>query len=307
MDHAVCNIFESGNYSTVTSEKHFYSVLEEISNGTYKDNIEKLRANLGVKDVYAKIKKMLPSFTPCGTFTGNRLITNINQYNGIVPIDFDGINNSDKANYLKLLLSRDMYICAAFISPSFGVKAFMQTNCFDPKYHRYAFEVCRDYIESKYSSFLEFKVDKSGKDITRLCFLSYDPTIHINTAYETVEVDWEEMKQLEEFRIVENRKVSEFTETNVVKIIEFCIKGVNASSVGRYGKGNRNNWIYSLARSCNTFGVDENAALNYIAGRYTSLGYEETKQCVHSAYSKNRQEFATKTLGGKKTNQSNLF
>lgn len=306
MDHAICNIFESGEYSKVTSEKHFYHIMEDVMNGTYKEQIEKLRKNLDVKDVYAKIKKSLPSFTPCGTFTSNRLIKNIKQYNGVVPIDFDGINDEDKANYLKLLLSRDSFIAAAFVSPSFGLKAFMQTSITDPKDHKYAFEECRDYIESKYSNFLQFKVDKSGKDISRLCYMSYDPTAFINTNHDVVDVDVESIKKLEEFILVSSNNVT-VGETNAKKIVEFCIKGVNASKVGRYGKGNRNNFIYCLARTTNTFGVPQEVAVSLIANRYPSLGYEETKAAISSAYRMNKGEFATKQLQGRNRNQENLF
>lgn len=306
MDHAVCNIFNSGNYSVPDSSKHLYHIIQDVINGTYKDDIEKLRENLNVKDVAAKLKKKLPSFTPCGTFSGRRLINKIDGYNGVVPIDFDDINNEDKANYLKLLLSRDMFIAAAFVSPSFGVKAFMKTNIMDPKMHKYGFEECRNYIEAKYSSFLEFKVDRSGKDVSRLCFLSYDPTAFINTNAETVDVDVDHLIKLEQFVPIAPEKVKN-AERNSGKILEFCIKGVNASKVGRYGKGNRNNWIYSLARSTNKFGIEEEVALHMIANRYSSLGYEEVKATIHSAYSKNRQEFGSKQLHGKNSNQANIF
>ena len=298
MDYAISNIFSSGEFSVPSQEKHLIHILQDIHNGEYKDKVLEARESINVKAKYDRLKKNLPSFTPCGTFNNNRLIKNIKQYNGIVPVDFDKINSETKANFLKLLLSRDSYIAAAFVSPSYGLKAFVVTDLNDSNDHKYGFEAVSSYIEGKYGSMVSFKVDPSGKDITRLCYVSYDPTMHINTSPEIFEVNVGELKLMDGFQPIKT-EITGARETNLNRIIEFCIKGVNASKVGRYAKGNRNNWVYALARLTNQYGVPYEFAFNYIGQRYSSLGYEEMKTTLSSAY-KNKQEFGSKALATNK-------
>lgn len=307
MDYAVCNFFSSAGDASANVERHFLQIVEDIVNGTYKEQVDKIRKNIDVKDVKDKLKRNLPAFTPCGTFDGRRKINTVKSYNGIVPIDFDEINNEDKANYLKFLLSRDPYISCAFVSPSYGVKAFMETSVTDPNDHKKAFEACKKYIEGRYSSFLHFKVDPSGKDVSRLCFMSYDPLTHINTSAEIIEVDTRHYIAKEDFMIVGSPVESFVGETNVLRIIEFCIKGVNASKVGSYSQGNRNNWIYCLARSLNRYGVPEEMSFNELSRRYTSLPYDEMKATIESAYRHNKNEFGTKQLKARNQSQNSLI
>lgn len=307
MDHAVCNFFSSAGDAAATTEVHFLEVFSDIVNGKYKQQIEKIRSNLNVRDVKDKLKKGLPGFTPCGTFNTRRSIKDSKSYNGIVPIDFDDIDHEDKANYLKYILSKDPYIACAFVSPSFGVKAFIETDVTDPKHHKKAFEACKKYIEGKYSSYLEFKVDPSGKDISRLCFVSYDPTAHINTSNEVMEIDTRYYISKQDFQIVGASHSDYAGETNVIRIIEFCIKGTNASRTGHYAKGNRNNWIYQTARSCNEYGVPEDQTFGYLSRRYSSLPYEEMKATIASAYKQNKSQFGTKTLRARNQKQQSLL
>lgn len=303
MDYVISNIFSSGEFSVPSQEKHLIHIFQDICNGEYKDKVLEARESIGVKSKYDRLKKNLPSFTPCGTFNNRRLITNIKQYNGIIPIDFDNIKSESKANFLKLLLSRDSFIAGAFISPSYGLKAFVVTDILDSNDHKYGFEAVSSYIEGKYGSLVSFKVDPSGKDITRLCYISYDPTMHINTSSEIFEVNTEDIKLMDDFKPIKT-EITGVRETNLNRILEFCIKGVNASKTGRYAKGNRNNWVYSLARLTNQYGVPYEFAFNYIGQRYSSLGYEEMKTTLSSAY-KNKHEFGSKSLATKKNKGQN--
>lgn len=307
MDYAVCNYFRSADSALANKERHFMEIFTDIVHGRFAEQVGEIRNHLDEREIKDELKKELPGFTPCGTFNNRRAIKNIKAYNGIVPIDFDDIGDEDKANYLKFLLSRDPYITCAFVSPSYGVKAFIQTDVDDPKHHRKAFEACKRHIEGRFSSFLEFKVDPSGKDISRLCFVSHDPTAHYNTSAEIMEVDTRYYISKEDFMVVGSSSGSTPSETNVNKIISFCIKGTNASATGHYSKGNRNNWIYQTARSCNEYGVPEEQSFQYLSRRYASLPYDEMKATIASAYKNNRQQYGTKSLRGSNKSQTSFI
>lgn len=67
----------------------------------------------------------------------------------------------------------DPHVALAFISPrGNGVKAIFSIN--READHSEAFEVVKDYCQSMY----EIEADESGKDVSRLCFLSVDARAH---------------------------------------------------------------------------------------------------------------------------------
>lgn len=302
MDYVLCSMFSCAWEPVPEKEEHFLSIFTDICNGTYADQISKIRTAPS-KAEKSRLKKTLKCFTPCGTFSEKRAIDNINEYNSIVVLDIDGLDVV-QSKFLKIILSRDKFVSAMFVSPSYGLKIFVQVDLEDHKHHNQAFEQVKDYIEGNYSNYTKFKVDPSGKDITRLCFVSDDPEGYYNTEASVFEVQVKEYEHSEFISVRGSSKGVSFTSAK--KICDHCVKMVKGSRTGSFVAGNRNNYVYVLSCLMNEFGVPNEYALDYVCGRYPSLGFKEIKTTVNSAYRGNAGKFGTRSINSGKS-QNNLF
>ena len=70
-----------------------------------------------------------------------------------------------------------------------------------------------------------------------------------------------------------------------------------------YAEGNRNNYLYRLARKLNACGVDEAGAEELLAARFAHDG-RETRALVHSAYANHRDEHATRIPAPRRISRS---
>ena len=179
-------IFKNGydllgaNYIEVTT------ALERIRDGGGKDGltkqkIEKIRElTLAGEDV-SDLKKQLPSVLFHGEFTKEVTKTKsdgvtyqskrddscITKHSGFLILDFDKCSIVDK----KRQLMQDQYVFACWISPSGnGVKALIR---------------CEPSIEKHYGMYTALidrypDLDTTSRNISRLCFESYDPDIYVN-------------------------------------------------------------------------------------------------------------------------------
>ena len=138
------------------------------------------------KELKAKadqIKKDLPMFTPSGTFPEkNRTKNNLLSYSGRIVADIDLEENRhllpSRLEELKQQIGSDPCVEAVCISPSgYGLKAFFVVPP-DSKKHSIAFEAVEKYLKTHF----DVNIDKSGKDISRGCFITYDPKIIVKAA-----------------------------------------------------------------------------------------------------------------------------
>ena len=101
-------------------------------------------------------------------------------HSGLLTIDFDHIPNLQE---LKNQLLQDEYFETEllFVSPSGdGLKWIITIDITENK-HQNFFKAISAYIKEVYRQ----EVDKSGKDISRACFLPHDPEVFINPKYLT--------------------------------------------------------------------------------------------------------------------------
>lgn len=149
--------------------------LNAIKQGKVKDLILKCRAKLseGNKSEYSALKKNLPSVTFAAEFKGKRAKDNCEHYTGLMILDFDGI---DEIGDLKANLTKDKFTFATWISPSGkGLKVLVKVSS-DKTTHKFYFDAISDYYQTEYG----LETDKSGSDISRLCFTSYDDELFFN-------------------------------------------------------------------------------------------------------------------------------
>jgi hypothetical protein len=160
--------------STKPADAKLKPILEAIRNGQYERQINRLRNSLkdGKKDEYDQNKKNLPAFTTSGKFS-KRNANGLLDHSGIIQIDIDKVENPAE---LRDKLIQDKHICAAFISPSGkGVKCLLLTLA-DPTKHKAAFNTAENYLKDHYN----VEIDKACKDVSRLCFVSYDADLRTN-------------------------------------------------------------------------------------------------------------------------------
>lgn len=99
----------------------------------------------------------------------------LTNYNALVVIFIDKITK-EKPIKSKGKLQCNEYVFAVFTSPSGnGLKIFVKVSTGKTE-HKETFLKLQNYFEN----LLQLEIDKSGKDITRLCFFSYDPELHLN-------------------------------------------------------------------------------------------------------------------------------
>lgn len=261
-------------FTEIVKHSTIEDCVEEIRNGSYKKQVEEIRkinTEKG-KEEADKLKKNLLAFTASGIFEKVRKINAISEYNQCVILDFDDISE-DYLQEAKNNATLAPYTLAAFISPrGTGLKIIVQVNT-QVEDHGIAFQQVADY----YSQALNEEIDPSGKDCSRLCFMSYDPEAYYN-------------KDAEVFQVVlvqENRKetVPVLSDDEIFhKIIEFT------NQKATYANGNRNNYIHLLACNCNRCGLAADFTKSRILMSF-DLDEKEVTSTVKGVYENNAADF----------------
>jgi len=154
--------------------------LTSIKNGKYRKEISEVRdiyKREGKSDRYKKEKKKLPAFTFGGIFEPTQKKENLKRHSGLVIADLDQVGNLEE---IKQKICSDPYVLACFNSPSDdGLKFLIRIPVVqnDAKYKSYLQPIARHFKEM-YD--IDIYFDQDGKDICRLCFVSYDPELYLN-------------------------------------------------------------------------------------------------------------------------------
>ena len=288
------------NFNEVTEQKDILKILSDIKTGVYQNAITYLRKSLAVdkKEAAERAKKSLPAFTPSATFNGGRKMEFLINYNGLMVLDIDKLEK-EKMQQCKTKISMDNLVFASFVSPSGnGLKIFVKVST-DKEQHKETFLKLQRYFEE----LLEVEIDKSGKDITRLCFFSSDPELYLNenaeTFFSNAKKGFKENKQNPK---TEN-KTSEAAVDNDT-IYEHSVRFTEKKI--QFTEGNRNNFVFALANNLNRKGISESMALGYILADY---GYDakEVTTAVQSAYQNTAEHNTDKFVPKEKSARSERF
>lgn len=182
---ALCLDIRAKSYHTIT----LFDALNSIRTGKYRTQIENIRRlyRLGKSAIagYKSKKKQLSSFIFSGILFDTRFKFDICGYTSLIIADIDKLESVDS---IKDKLKYDPHIIAAWLSPSGnGLKALLYLE-YDKEYpyattwiyHEHcAFPQIEKYLRDTYA----INIDPSGADITRLCFVSYDPDIHMKKEF----------------------------------------------------------------------------------------------------------------------------
>lgn len=240
--------------------------LERIRNGAVKKQISDIRL-LTDKKAQNELKKTLPNVAFGGTFA-TRNANGIKTGSGLCILDFDGVND---VNELKDGLKLNKHCFAAWVSPSGkGVKALFRINeTINPVEYTAIFnQLIIDF---------NFDLDKSGQDICRMCYESFDPDIYVNTDAE--------IYQPEILIIpIEVQNLGSITNIPLTDQDEIANR-LMVWFKGKFDSKQRNASLTKLAFAFNNFGVHKSTTERYL-GTYEQKDFskKEIQSIINSAY-----------------------
>lgn len=256
-------------------------LISNIKTGTYKEDVNTIRMAIGMgkPERADELKKKLLAFTPSAIYSGGRKKEFIQEYNQIIHLDFDKIDEEDLIQITTQTASIP-YTLACFKSPSGnGLKVFIQVDSL-LQHHDLAYKQVQDYYEKQ----LDINADPKCKDVTRLCFVSFDENAYYNPLATIFAVN----TKVEE-KVV-NQSV-QITSNNTDDVFQYCVDFTN--KITQFEKGNRNNYVYQLACNLNRKGVNQLDAEQFILQNFHHENQKEFIKSIESAYRNQAHEFGT--------------
>ena len=254
-------------------------VLNRIKEGASKELVKKIRLEKD-KGARNEIKKNLPALCFSGTFT-KRNDTSINTHSGLICLDFDGYKKQKDLLSAKESLTKDKYVYAVFISPSGnGLKVLVKIPE-DADNHVNYFNSLEKHFSSPY-------FDKTCKNLSRVCYESYDPLLHINPNSSV----WDVIEDVEYTEVIVHRDPPTIPITDENKIVEILVKWWQKKYPMVEGQRNQN--VYVLAMAFNDYGINKSLA-SYVMNSFATKDFNltEIQRTIDSAYS-HTQNFGTK-------------
>jgi len=169
-------------------------VLDAIKGPRYESQIKMIRQlkTVGRIEEANEVKSNLHAVTFCATFQHRRLSSMYESYNSLMVIDIDKLDEREM-DRVGDCLGKIEFVACYWKSPSgAGWKGlvplqFLQNNkgLDVVNIHHQAFRSLEEFFRTNHSIIL----DPSGKDITRLCFMSWCPELVIKECFPTYDVD----------------------------------------------------------------------------------------------------------------------
>jgi len=256
-------------------------ILLRIKDGseTTRDLVKRIRLEKR-KPERQELKKQLPAICFSGTFN-KRTDASLIQHSGFICLDFDGYEKSKDLLHDKENLSKNKDVFSVFISPSGnGLKVIVKIPA-DAENHTNYFNSLEKYFNSPY-------FDKTSKNLSRVCYESYDPLLHIN---ENSSI-WDLIEEPEYTEVNKTRDQPTIPITDENKIVDILVKWWTKKYPMNEGQRNQN--CYVLAMAFNDFGINKGLA-SYVLNQYASEDFSvrEISRTIDSAYS-HTTNFGTK-------------
>jgi hypothetical protein len=256
-------------------------ILDRIKDGAgaTKELVQRIRAEKR-KPERNELKKQLPAICFSGTFN-KRSDSSIIQHSGLICLDFDGYTKQKDLLHDKEMISKNKYTFSVFISPSGnGLKVLVKIPA-DVENHTNFFNSLEKYFNSPY-------FDKTSKNISRVCYESYDPLIYVNDNSSV----WDVIEEPEYTEVSRVRDQPTIPITDENKIVEILVKWWTKKYPMQDGQ--RNNNAFVLAMAFNDFGINKSLA-SYVLNQYATSDFplSEIAITIDSAY-RHTANFGTK-------------
>ncbi len=286
MNHNV-TIFQNIRETDTPFFRDVHVILERIKDGaaSTKELVKKIRLEKR-KPERQELKKQLPAICFSGTFN-KRTDSSLIEHSGLICLDFDGYAKQKELLQDKESLSKNKYVFSVFISPSGnGLKVLVKIPA-DAENHTLYFNSLDKYFNSPY-------FDKTSKNLSRVCYESYDPLLFIN---ENSSV-WDIIEEPEYTEVSKIRDKATIPITDENKIVEILVKWWEKKYPMVEGQRNQN--AYVLAMAFNDFGINKSLA-SYVLNQYATQDFplKEIQRTIDSAY-QNTANFGTKYYDGER-------
>lgn len=216
------NVYDKVNPNYINHKILF----EYIKNGRWVNKIHQLRQATLEADK-KRYKAHLPSICWSGTFP-QRFDEKITKHSGLVILDFDHIENLKE---FKEKICKDEFTYSAFISPSGdGLKVLVKIPPVIEDHEKHYMALIKKYPS----------LDTTSKNISRVCFASYDPEIYVN---ENSKIFTEKGKLVEKKEI----KVINAQDTDYAKL------NIALNLIRNSTDGNKHQNLIKASRLCGGF------------------------------------------------------
>jgi hypothetical protein len=264
------SLFKTKDTAYILPIEDVYLRIKEGIGGT-KELIEQIRSITDKEERNDK-KKQLKAILFAGEFN-QRNDAGLIKHSGLMVTDFDDFESEEKLLQWREILQSCPFAYLVFRSPSGnGLKAVIRIPESNSDNHALRHDAFLKYINCEY-------FDKVNKNVSRVCFESYDPEIYIN-------------QYAEIFELISENKGYEYTNRPPIVILrneqEIINRLVKFDFDGNFTEGNRNNYIFKVACCFSEYGIDKETCENYLWNNVAngSFDHQEFLQTVKSAYRK---------------------
>ncbi|WP_419546071.1 BT4734/BF3469 family protein [Odoribacter laneus] len=271
-------------------------VLGDIKDGTYREEVEKIRKT---KD--EKARKHLKSFLPGVSFSGiftYRKDDKMKKYGDLICLDVDNYKDSGLLQTEKERISAFPYVYSVFVSPSGnGLKIVVVHDLTNPDYHSVLYKTLGDELGLKNPDCM---FDESCSDISRINLLSWDEGIYINQKATPYHFD---LSTVPAPHITTPISVTPKSKpiTTITTKPPLTPKEIEQTIIqeqeifDKYQtmkKGQRNTNLYILASWLCEHGIPQDYATDYLVTKYcdpkNDFPAKEIEETVKSAYKSNQ-------------------
>ena len=254
-------------------------ILERIKNGSSKKLVKNIRTTKD-KNERNELKKKLPALCFSGVFN-KRKDSALVEHSGLICLDFDGYEKQKLLLEHKEKLTKDSYVYSVFISPSGnGLKVLVKIPA-NPDNHVNYFNSLEKYFDSTY-------FDKMCKNVSRVCYESYDPLIYTNENSKL----WDTISEKEYNEVDSYQDPPTIPITDENKVVDILVKWWTKKYPMVEGQRNQNCFV--LAMAFNDYGINKSLA-GYVLNNYATKSFNQAEitRTIDSAYA-NTQNFNTK-------------
>ena len=256
-----------------TTSTPFYKdiafILDRIKSGKSKELVEAIR-NEKNKEKRDALKIKLPAILFSGTFS-NRNAKGLKDHSGYICLDFDKYETDKKMTADRKKFEKDEYTFSVFTSPSGnGLKVIVKIPP--------VVENHKDYFIALEKYYNSENFDIACKDVSRVCYESYDEKIYINTQSK----EWNKFDEILGSSFIENSPIIVLEDENEIisRLVKWFDKNYSMTA-------NRNTNLFILASAFNEFGVSQDSC-KYYCQKFIQKDFteKEIERTIRSAYSK---------------------
>jgi len=188
----IVTIFRNIRETETAYHRSVAKVLGRIKDGASKDLVTRIRKE-NDKASRNEMKKELPAVCFSGIFN-KRNDSAIQQHSGFICLDFDGYATTKDMKAERKRIEKDRYVYSVFTSPSGnGLKVLIKIPQ-DPDNHTSYFNALEKHFNSEH-------FDKTCKNVSRVCYESYDPMLYLNEKSEL----WTGLEETEHVTVEVNK------------------------------------------------------------------------------------------------------